>query len=193
MLKVKAVKHLFHMVILLFSVSVATAKNDQTEVNSLSPTWSLADSQGNNHQFPQQAIENNQVTVLFFWATWCPYCKQLMPHIQSALYQYQGILNLKVYALNINEDADPQAYLNNQGYTFNLFPEAEKVAKQYQINGTPGVLVFNQKGEQVFDLRSVQTQHLVQKQASNGAKSIRLAPYWAAEIRQALQNMVPKS
>lgn len=156
------------------------------------PSWSLTDGQNTTHQFPEQAIENQQVTVLFFWATWCPYCKQLMPHIQSALYQYQDPLNLKVYALNINEDANPQAYLRSQGYSFNLFPKAEKVAELYQIYGTPGVLIFDQKGELVFDIRAVQTQHLVKQKASNSAKSIRLAPYWAAEIRKALQDLVTK-
>jgi len=116
-----------------------------------------------------------------------------MPHIQSALYQYQDTLNLKVYALNINEDADPQAYLSSQGYSFKLFPEAEKVAKMYQIHGTPGVLVFNQKGELVFDLRAVQSNHLVNQKASNRAKSVRLAPYWAAEISKALQDLLTKT
>ncbi len=148
--------------------------------------WSLKDVNQQSHQFPQQAIKNEQVTVLFFWATWCPYCKQLMPHIQSALYQYRESLNLKVYALNINEDADSQAYMRSHGHSFDLFLEAEKVAEKYQIYGTPGILIFNRKGELVFDLRTVQANHLVRKSASHGAKSVRLAPFWAAEIRQAL-------
>jgi len=149
-------------------------------------TWSLQDADQQLHQFPQQAIENQQVTVVFFWATWCPYCKQLMPHVQSALLQYKEALNLKVYAMNINEDGDPLAYLNNNGYAFLLFLEAEEVAKKYAVYGTPGVLIFDKKGHLVFDLRSVQSAQLVKKSASHGAKSVRLAPYWAAEIRKAL-------
>src|SRR3546814_9228256 len=27
-------------------------------------------------------------TVVLFWATWCPYCKALMPHLQSMLDEY---------------------------------------------------------------------------------------------------------
>ncbi len=153
-------------------------------------TWSLEDSRNISYEFPQQAIENKQITVLFFWATWCPYCQQLMPHIQSALYQYEEPLNLKVYALNINEDDDPQAYLRSKGLNFTLFPKAEAVAEKYRIYGTPGVLIFDQAGKLVFDLRTVQANHLVKQKASHGAKSVRLAPYWSAQIRKALQALL---
>ncbi len=169
-------------ILLLMTLTMATADAEPQ-------AWTLDDFQGQTHQFPADAVANQQVTVLFFWATWCPYCKQLMPHMQSALYQYQDDLNLKVYALNIKEDDDPQAYLNRHGYGFTLFPEADEVAEQYEIWGTPGVLIFDQQGQLVFDLRRVQTQHLVKQNAPHSAKSVRTAPYWAAEIRKALAKL----
>lgn len=179
--------------LLVFAVITPAISESQSEPEKATPIWSLTDAENITHQFPQQAIENDQVTMLFFWATWCPYCKQLMPHIQSALYQYKDSLNLKIYALNINEDGDPKAYLSSQGYAFKLFPEAEKVAQLYQVHGTPGVLIFDQQGELVFDLRSVQTSQLVNQKASHGAKSVRKAPYWAAAIRKALQGLIKAS
>ena len=171
-----------HLLVLLCLSCLTQAKSE--------PIWSLTDIDNQNHEFPQQAIDNKQVTVLFFWATWCPYCKQLMPHVQSALIQYQQELNLKVYALNINEDGDPAEYLRKYGLNFLLFPQAESVAKLYEVYGTPAVLIFDQTGQQVFDLRSVKTKHLVKQGASHGAKSVRLAPYWAVEIRKALQQIL---
>lgn len=172
-------------------ILLVTLTGTATSAESQDPiAWSLADANGQVHQFPTDAVARQQVTVLLFWATWCPYCQQLMPHIQSALHQYQEPLNLQVYAMNVYEDGDPKAYLNSQGYSFTLFPEAEKVAEMYGINGTPGVLVFAANGQQVFDLRDVQARHLVKKDASHGAKSVRMAPYWAAELREALQRLV---
>ena len=186
-------KNLICLLALAFTCSVSAADQNQPESEKIATSWTLTDNQNKTITFPQHAIEQQQVTVLFFWATWCPYCKQLMPHIQSALYQYQQALNLKVYALNINEDADPRAYLQSQGYTFQLFEKAEKVAQLYQIYGTPGVLIFNQQGELVFDLRRVQSDHLINQKATNTAKSVRIAPYWAAEIRKALQDLLNQS
>ncbi len=183
-------RHLLLIMTLVVFVTTSVHSKDQAETKNQTPTWALADDKKVIHQFPQQAIADQRVTMLFFWATWCPYCKQLMPHIQSALHQYKDDLNLKIYAMSINEDADPKAYLRSQGYSFTLFPQAEKVAEMYQVHGTPGVLIFNKQGELVFDLRSVQTKHLVQQNASHGAKSVRKAPYWAAEIRKALQGLL---
>jgi len=67
-------KNLLCLWALIFAVSAPAASQDQSEPDISSPTWSLVDAQNITHQFPQQAIENQQVTVLFFWATWCPYC-----------------------------------------------------------------------------------------------------------------------
>ncbi len=172
---------LIWLVLLLCLPVLALAETDHS--------WSLTDANDSVHQFPQDAVQKQQVTVLLFWATWCPYCKQLMPHIQSALYQYQDDLNLKVYALNIKEDGDPEAYLNSNGHNFLLFPNADEVAKLYAVHGTPAVLIFDQNGHQVFDLRSVKTEHLVKQSATHGAKSVRLAPHWAVAIRKALQQL----
>ena len=151
--------------------------------------WVLPDAQGKTHHFPQDAVAAQQVTVVLFWATWCPYCQQLMPHLQSMVHQYGSSINLKVFALNIHEDGDPRAYLRTNGYRFELFPNAESVAKQLEVHGTPVVLVYDQHGELVFDLRSLDSNHLVKQNASHGAKSVRLAPWWAAEIRKVLNQL----
>src|SRR5437879_902192 len=43
--------------------------------------------------------------ILLFWATWCPYCKALMPSLQK-VYDAAGREHLDVYAIDIKEDAD---------------------------------------------------------------------------------------
>ena len=57
-------------------------------------------------------------TIVLFWATWCPYCRALMPHLQSILDEYGE--QVEVIALNIREDEDPVEYLDRFGFQFRL-------------------------------------------------------------------------
>jgi thiol-disulfide isomerase/thioredoxin len=175
-------KILFTLVLLIFSLS-SCAKQEET-----SPNWTLTDITGQTHNFPTS--QKGKTTIILFWATWCPFCKRLMPHLQSVIYQYGEKLNLQVFALNINEDEDPEEYLNENGYDFLLFKEAEKVAEIYQIRGTPGLLVFDKNGNLQFDLRQVHSLEMSKMKLSpRWQKAIKLGPYWASELRKKLSTL----
>ncbi len=150
-------------------------------------SWTLTDANGTSHNFPESG--KNKTTILLFWATWCPYCKRLMPHLQSVLYEYGDKLDLQIYALNVNEDDDPVAYIDENGYDFLLFKEAEQVAKIYGVKGTPGVLVFDRNGQQVFDLSQIQSEHLIKGKKPHWQRAIKKAPFWAAELRKKLAQL----
>jgi len=45
------------------------------------PDWTLTSSEGDATRLSAEVRQ--QPVVLFFWATWCPYCKALLPHLQS--------------------------------------------------------------------------------------------------------------
>ena len=128
-------------------------------------------------------------TVLLFWASWCPYCKALMPHLQSVVYQHGD--DVQLYAISIADDGDPAAYLAELGYDWPLLLEGDAVAQQYGVRGTPGLVVVDRRGATVFDLSRVQVTDALRKRVA-GAESrpgaaAQLAPFWAAELRQALE------
>ena len=83
----------------------------------------------------------NRPAVLLFWATWCPYCRHLMPHLEKLRQEFAPAV--RFYALNIWEDGDPVAHLADNGYGFHLLLEADAVAKGYGITGTPGLIVVD--------------------------------------------------
>ena len=43
--------------------------------------WTLTSADGVPVTLGEAVVE--QPVILFFWATWCPYCKARMPHLQS--------------------------------------------------------------------------------------------------------------
>lgn len=87
--------------------------------------------------------------VLLFWATWCPYCKALMPHLQQVL-DDAGQAQLDVYAIDIKDDGDPAAELRERGQTFTLVLDGDLIAQQYGVKGTPSLLLVDRKGEVIY-------------------------------------------
>ena len=87
--------------------------------------------------------------ILLFWATWCPYCKALMPHVQ-AVRDAAGAAQLDVYAIDIKDDGDPAAELRERGQTFTLVRDGDAIAERYGITGTPGLLLVDRGGAIVY-------------------------------------------
>ncbi|MGI9286349.1 MAG: TlpA family protein disulfide reductase [Pseudomonadales bacterium] len=119
--------------------------------NNKAPEWTLADSKGEQIVF--ESAVRDKPAVLLFWATWCPYCRALMPHLE-ALKQSLPDDSVNFYALNIWEDADPAAYLRDNDLSFILLPKAESVAKRYHVKGTPGLFLIGVDGLVKYQRRS---------------------------------------
>ena len=77
------------------------------------------------------------------------------------------------------------------GYDFTLLLDGDAVADQYQIVGTPGVIIVDTSRKIRFDLRQLPGLVLGPdgQQLTRGQRAKRLAPYWAAEIRKALDGI----
>ena len=117
----------------------------------IAPNWTLTDDNGNEINFYDDAY--GQPTVLLFWATWCPYCRALMPHLEKVRRDYsdRGVV---FYALNIWEDADPVAYNKEKKLGFRLMLDADEIAKAYGIKGTPGLLAVDGERNIIYARKS---------------------------------------
>lgn len=148
------------------------------------PDWRLAAGDGDSVRL-SQAVEEQPV-VLFFWATWCPYCKALMPHLQSIQLEYGE--DVEIFALQIKDKNDAVAFIEEAGYNFTVFPQGDSIAELYGIQGTPGVIVVDRELRMRFDLRALPRYERPtgEEKLSHLIKAAYKAPYWAAELRKAL-------
>ncbi len=121
------------------AVSSAYPAEDWTLNNLAGEAVTLSDFQG-------------RPTLLVFWATWCPYCKQLLPGIAELHKKYES-QGLNILAVNIYEDWKPDVYWRNHEYTFDTVLEGDAVAKLYGVKGTPS-LVFIAPSGKVLDIDS---------------------------------------
>lgn len=112
------------------------------------PAWEAKGIDGKMISFDPQHLR--RPAILLFWATWCPYCKALMPYVQKVYEAGSG--HLDVYAIDIKEDpdADPVAELRERKQTFTLVRDGDAIADQYGVKGTPGLFLVDERGEIVY-------------------------------------------
>jgi len=138
----------------ILSVPVS-ADNSGTVVKD----WTLTDEAGAAVNYYEDSLDS--VSIIMFWATWCPYCRTLMPHLQHIADEFEGRA-VKFYALNVWEDGDPQKYFREKGYTFHLLVLADLVAEDYGVRGTPGLFVLDKNHRIVYLRRSGENDNAVE-------------------------------
>src|SRR4051812_25131005 len=111
------------------------------------PAWQGTGADGRKIVFDPQHLQ--RPAILFFWATWCPYCEALMPYVQK-VYDAAGKDKLDVYAIDIKEDGDPVAVLRERKITFTLVRDGDPIAPLYGVKGTPGLFLVDTHGEIVY-------------------------------------------
>lgn len=148
----------------------------------VAPDWTLVSAEGETVRLSTEVRQ--QPVILLFWATWCPYCKALMPHLQSMRLEYGD--DVKILAIHFRDKNDPVAFVRDAGYDFTVLPDGGEVAKLYGIYGTPGVIIVDSAQQIRFDLRDLPKMDApaTVKQNSHQTKAAYRAPYWAAEIRK---------
>jgi len=149
------------------------------------PDWTLQSVSGEMVTLSDVVAE--QPVIVLFWATWCPYCKALMPHLQSIRLEYGD--EVRVLAVHFrDDDGDPVAYMENAGYDFTVLPDGNEVAKLNEVWGTPGLLIIDRDMVVRFDRYTLPKLDLsaAGESPKHSKKAAYLAPYWAAELRKAL-------
>ena len=128
--------------------------------------------------------------VLFFWASWCPYCKALMPHLQSIVLEHGD--DVEVLALHFRDDKDPVAFIDEHGYEFTVLPEADLVAAEYEVWGTPGLMLVDGERQIRFNLYTL-PQPVIPgyEEMQHTKRAAYRAPFWAAELRKAIDAVLP--
>ena len=93
------------------------------------------------------AQTQGQVTVVYWWASTCPFCAQQSPEMQKFWQAYQG-KGLQFLALSVDKKPqDAQVYLTKKGYTFPsgwVSPEVHK--RLPKPKGLPITLVLGRDG-----------------------------------------------
>ena len=97
---------------------------------------------------PEQS--RGKVLVVYWWASWCPFCAEQSPHI-DALWRAHRSQGLELLALSIDKQpAAASAHLKAKGYGFPAAMATQVAAVWPKPRGLPVVVVRGRDGKVVF-------------------------------------------
>lgn len=115
------------------------------------PAFEAIDLAGNKHVLPSK---DHKVTVVMFWASWCPHCRSDVPLLKEMTAKYAD-KGLRILAISIDRDVDklkqfvareqlPYPVIASEGP--GMSPEQAALPDRYESQGVPGYYVVDGKG-----------------------------------------------
>lgn len=144
-------KLLFIFVLIsIFSVSCIQAKEPEVKDKNIALDFKLQDL--NQNTLTLSSYKDKQPVILFFWTTWCPFCRNELRLLKD-IYPQLVKEGWELFAINAGEPAYKVDKFV-KGYALNfkvLLDKDTTVAGSYGILGVPTYLLIDKKGYIVFN------------------------------------------
>ena len=86
---------------------------------------------------------DHQVTIIHFWATWCPTCKLEAPNIE----RIQKDVHLITVAVNSGSDQELANFMTQEGYHYPVVNDREGLlAKKFDVGVFPTTFIYDKNG-----------------------------------------------
>ena len=92
-------------------------------------------------------FRDDKKTILFFWATWCPHCRESLGDLSRKNDELNS-KNIRLTLVDIGESEKiVKRFLEKHNILFNVFlDDEETLAEPYGIIGVPTFVFVNEKG-----------------------------------------------
>lgn len=137
----------------LSTSSGATAAPDYSLVSKLqeikdhpaAPDFTLPDAGGTKRSLKDY---RGKVVFLAFWATWCPYCREEIPAMESVYKEYKG-KGFEIVAVAIKDKReDTLAFVKKNKLTYPILMDPEgDIGSLYGAYATPTVYLIDRNGQ----------------------------------------------
>lgn len=127
---------------LLAPVPLAAEPSVGITVGKTAPSFTLNGLDGN----PVAVGNSGRITILNFWATWCPPCRQEMPELDMFSKRHPD--DLIFYAVNLQEPADAvKGFMEQNQYSMPVLLDSEgQVGAAFVIRAIPTTIILDKNG-----------------------------------------------
>jgi cytochrome c biogenesis protein CcmG/thiol:disulfide interchange protein DsbE len=105
-------------------------------------SWTFKDDEGTTRTLSHY---RGQVLVLGFTNTWCDPCQEAAQELQALQERFRG-RGVKVMAVSSWERGNPDAYMQQHGYTYGVMTNGTEVARDYDVDEIPTFFVVGVDG-----------------------------------------------
>lgn len=129
------------MICVAIALLIALARpTNALEVGQTAPNWMLYNTKGDAVLLYEQ-LPLYSKTALFFWASWCQRCSELLPTLDKLANSNEQ--HTQVLTLNLWDEQDPSEHLGSLGVNLPILTKAGAVAQRYGVAGTPALVVID--------------------------------------------------
>jgi peroxiredoxin len=136
------------LILLILSIFLfSCAEKTPFDKGEPAPKFETTDVEG-NQQTIEQHTKNGKVVMLYFWADWCPTCKQEFPETQT-YYENLSKDGLEILAINVKQPKEASEKFKEQfGATFPMLIDADgKISDLYQVTELPTNFFIDEEGK----------------------------------------------
>jgi peroxiredoxin len=118
---------------------------DNPLVNQKIPDFTLNNTKGAKVNLAQ--YRDNQPTIVFFWATWCPHCREQIKELNKNKDKISG-QGIKILLVDVGEDAaQVNKYVSKNNLALDIVLDQEqKVSEDYGLIGVPTFFFVDKNG-----------------------------------------------
>ena len=139
---------------LLLSAPVLSAKDAL-----LAPDFTLQDTQGNKIKLAD--YRDKQPVLLFFWTTWCPFCREELKGLNGGRYADLTKIGWKIMVIDVGESASHvNDFTKKNPLVFNVLLDTDSaVSYIYDVLGVPTYVLIDKGGRIAFQGNALPTDY----------------------------------
>lgn len=134
----------------LFSRAQVDSTSSKTKVGDIAPnfTFNLA-----KDKTATLADYKGKLVLIDFWATWCPPCREELPHVQKEIWEkYGSNPKFALFAFDREEGWDKTLLFKQQNkYTFPMIPDLNrKIFSLFATQYIPRLVLIDEGGKIIY-------------------------------------------
>ncbi|OIO01725.1 MAG: hypothetical protein AUJ49_07185 [Desulfovibrionaceae bacterium CG1_02_65_16] len=95
--------------------------------------------------------EKGRVTLVMFWATWCPACKTELPVLENLRAKYPAD-KLDIMAISVDDTEEAMTgYLKTRPVPLDVYLSKADVGSEFGVKSIPALYILDREGQVAFN------------------------------------------